>query len=76
MIAEKFMSDDPVFVRHHLPIILDVPEKLATKPVRSVVVLNLICTCLTEAIEHDERLQVLLRRYGIEWGWEKGTWEP
>ncbi|MDZ4717846.1 MAG: hypothetical protein SH847_05200 [Roseiflexaceae bacterium] len=70
------MSDDPIFVRHHLPIILDVPEKLAKNPVRSVEVLNLICTCLTEAIEKDERLQVLLRRYGIEWGWEQGTWEP
>jgi hypothetical protein len=70
------MEPEQEFVRHHLPIILDVPAKLAGNPVRSVEVLNLICTKITEAIEHDERIQALLRRYGIEWGWDKGTWEP
>jgi hypothetical protein len=30
---------------------------------------------ITEAIEHDERVQAALKRTGIEWGWEKGTWE-
>lgn len=70
------MSDDTEFVRHHLSIILDVPAKLAQHPVRSVEVLNLVCVRITEALEHDERLQIMLRRHGIEWGWEKGTWEP
>ncbi len=68
------MSDDG-FVRHHLPIILDVPARLAGNPVRSVEVLNLVCLRLTEALEKDTALQALLRRHGIEWGWEQGTWE-
>jgi hypothetical protein len=66
---------DPDFVRHHLPIILDVPVKLAGNHVRSREVLNLITVRLTEALERDEALRALLTRYGIEWGWEPGTWE-
>ncbi|GAB4166691.1 MAG: hypothetical protein Fur005_27760 [Roseiflexaceae bacterium] len=69
-------ADDPEFVRHHLAIIFDVPEKLAAKPKRMQEALNLICVKLTDAIERDEQLQALMRRYGVEWGWEKGTWEP
>ncbi len=69
------MSDDPDFVRHHLPIILDVPEKLAQHPIQSVEFLNLVASRITELIEQDVRLQAILKRTGIEWGWEKGTWE-
>jgi hypothetical protein len=69
------MEEDPDFVRHHLPIILDVPTKLAARPVRSKEMLNLVTMLITEAIERDERVQAALKRTGIEWGWEKGTWE-
>jgi hypothetical protein len=68
-------NHDPDFVRHHLSIILDVPIKLARHPARSVDALNLISTVITETLEKDARLQALLRRYGVEWGWEQGTWE-
>lgn len=67
--------DDPEFVRHHLAIILDVPERLAADPVRSREMLNLVSLRITEALEQDRRLQGLLQRLGIEWGWELGTWE-
>ena len=69
------MSDDPDFVRHYLAIILDAPAKLAQDPVRSVELLNLVASRITEVIEQDARLQAILKRTGIEWGWEKGTWE-
>jgi hypothetical protein len=71
----RHIVSDEAFVRHHLPIILDVPERLAADPVRLADVLNLVCLRLTEGLERDERLQALLRRHGIEWGWEQGTWE-
>ena len=73
--SNEHPGHDPDFVRHHLPIILDVPIKLARHQTRSVDALNLISTVITETLEGNARLQALLRRYGVEWGWEQGTWE-
>ena len=67
--------DDPDFVRHHLPIIFDVPRALAADPQRMVDLLNLLAQQITMHLENDARFQGLLRRTGIEWGWEAGTWE-
>jgi hypothetical protein len=66
---------DDDFVRHHLPIIFDVPRELADDPQRTVEVLNLLSLHITQHLEQDERFQRMLRRFGVEWGWELGTWE-
>lgn len=68
-------SNDPDFVRHHLAIIFDVPQALAADPVRSTDLLNLLSQHLTTLLEQDKRFQGILRRSGIEWGWEQGSWD-
>ena len=68
-------SNDPDFVRHHLPIIFDVPQALAANHIRTNELLNLLSQQLTTLLEQDKRFQGILRRSGIEWGWEQGSWE-
>jgi hypothetical protein len=68
-------GDDPDFVRHHLPIIFDVPRALAADQRRMLEVLNLLSLQITQHLENDQRFQSILRRFGVEWGWEEGTWE-
>lgn len=63
------------FIRHHMPLIFDVPADLVADRVRAVEILNLVSGRMIEVLENDPGFQNLLQRHGIEWGWEKATWE-
>lgn len=69
-------SPDPEFVRHGLPLIFDVPARMAAEQEDYMLdMLNLLTTRLVEIVGEDKRLQGILRRTGIEWGWGEATWE-
>ncbi|MCS6839397.1 MAG: hypothetical protein RMJ54_05940 [Roseiflexaceae bacterium] len=63
------------YTRHTFTILFDVPANLTADREVTRDVLNAAVSRVTELIESDERLQTLLRRYGIEYGWEEGSWE-
>jgi hypothetical protein len=70
------MTNDLQFERHTLPLIFDVPFELPqNQGERKIDALNIITARLVELIEEDKRLQGLMRRHGIEWGWGIGSWE-
>lgn len=67
------INDD--YIRHTFTILFDVPADLAANNAVLRDVLNAAVSRITELIEADDRLQALLRRHGIEYGWEEGSWE-
>lgn len=67
-------TDD--YCRYTFTILFDVPVNLAASREDMNDVLNAAVNRITELIETDTRLQALLRQYGIEYGWEEGSWEP
>ncbi|MEM8675777.1 MAG: hypothetical protein AAGF83_18165 [Cyanobacteria bacterium P01_G01_bin.67] len=70
------MEDDTNFVRHTVPLIFDVPAELPqNQGERAVDALNLLTTCIMDLIADDKRVQGIMRRHGIEWGWGEATWE-
>ncbi|MGQ9547255.1 MAG: hypothetical protein ACUVSY_02920 [Roseiflexus sp.] len=69
------MTTDDTYIRQTFTILFDVPADLAAHPAITKDVLNAAVSRITELIEADTRLQALLRQYGIEYGWEAGSWE-
>ncbi len=67
------INDD--YTRHTFTILFDVPADLAANNTVLRDALNAAVSRITELIEADDRLQALLRRHGIEYGWEEGSWE-
>ncbi len=67
------INDD--YIRHTFTVLFDVPADLAANNAVLRDVLNAAVSRITELIESDDRLQALLRRHGIEYGWEEGSWE-
>lgn len=69
------MTGSDGYIRHAFTLLFDVPADLAADRATTEDVLNVAVSRITELIEADSRLQELLRRHGIEYGWEAGTWE-
>lgn len=70
------MQEDREYIRHTMNLIFDVPEDMLRGNKRQVAeILNGIFGRMAELVEADERTQRLMRRYGIMFGWEEGTWE-
>lgn len=69
------MNADDEYIRHTFRILFDVPVTLAANVEGMRDVLNAAASRITELIETDTRLQTLLRQYGIDYGWEEGSWE-
>lgn len=69
------MTTNDDYTRHIFTILFDVPADLATNGEVVRDVLNAAASRITELIESDTRLQALLQQYGIEYGWEEGSWE-
>ncbi|MDW8215429.1 MAG: hypothetical protein RMJ55_17900 [Roseiflexaceae bacterium] len=63
------------YTRHIFTILFDVPADLSANREVMCDVLNAAVSRITELVESDVRLQTLLRQYGIEYGWEEGSWE-
>lgn len=69
------MTTNDDYTRHTFTILFDVPADLAVNSEVMRDVLNAAASRITELIESDTRLQALLHQYGIEYGWEEGSWE-
>lgn len=69
------MTTNDDYTRHTFTILFDIPADLAANSEVMRDVLNAAASRITELIESDKRLQALLRRHGIEYGWEEGSWE-
>jgi hypothetical protein len=63
------------YTRHTLTLLFDVPAALSADPERMADVLNLLTMRMTDLIDGDAALQRTLRANGVEFGWEKGSWE-
>ncbi len=69
------MTSSDGYIHHSFTVLFDVPADLAADRATTEDVLNAAVSRITKLIEADPRLQELLRRHGIEYGWEAGTWE-
>ncbi len=69
------MNASDGYTRHTFTLLFDVPADLSANREVMCDVLNAAVSRITELLESDERLQNLLRRHGIEYGWEEGSWE-
>ncbi|MEY3990887.1 MAG: hypothetical protein RI985_1968 [Chloroflexota bacterium] len=64
------------YLRFHVALIFDVPpERFAKYPDGMQDAFNAALSRIVELAEEDPKLQSLLRRHQIDFGWEKPTWE-
>ncbi len=70
----KHTSDG--YLRFHVALIFDVPpERFAKYPDGMQDAFNAALSRIVELAEEDPKLQSLLRRHQIDFGWEKPTWD-